>query len=231
MSLKRVAAAVFVKTPGYSPLKTRLAAGLSKAAAEEFHRRATQCLQETLTLTAQQSDSTDLSLTPYWAVAEESAREHPLWAGFQTTSQGSGGLGARMHCVYRQLLEQHDAVLLLGADSPQVAPQTLSQAIESLASHEFVMGPANDGGFYLLAGRQPIPLSLWERVPYSDPQTASRMSEELSALGRIAQTESLVDVDDLNDLQRVIPALKRFPTGSSQQALAVWIEDQFATEH
>lgn len=236
MTVKRVAAAVFVKTPGFSPLKTRLAAGLGTAAAEAFHRQATRCLQETLNKVADQITSSEISFTPFWAVAEESALGHPLWSGYQTIPQGTGRLGARMHSVYSRLLKQHDAVVLLGADSPQLPAGLLTQVIESFATSQFVLGPASDGGFFLLGGTGPIPLPLWERVPYSVPETFQHMREELTRLGELTATEPLTDVDVGEDLKSVLPALQTFPEGSSQRDLANWIEVQFElrmkdTEH
>jgi len=231
MSLKRVAAAVFVKTPGYSPLKTRLAAGLGKSTAEEFHRLAAMCIAETLQRVSRLLVSQGVSLTPCWAVAEEAAMHDPLWSDLQTISQGNGSLGARMHFVYSHLLDSHDAVLLLGADSPQISPRILSEAVTSLGGQEFVLGPADDGGFYLLGGRRPIPLSVWDRVPYSVPETARCMVLELAALGKVAHIESLIDVDVLHDLEGIVPALREFPPASIQQQLAAWIREQLKTEN
>jgi rSAM/selenodomain-associated transferase 1 len=231
MSVTRVAAAVFVKTPGYSPLKTRLAAELGSVAAEEFHRIAAQCVEETLLQSSRQLVSNGVLLTPCWAVAEEAAMDHPLWSGFPTISQGTGGLGARMHAVYRQLSDQHDSVLLMGADSPAITPAIIDRAIARLQSDSYVIGEANDGGFYLLGGTQPIPLDLWERVPYSSRETSARMIEELSARGSIGRVETLLDVDVLNDLREVLPKLKAFSEATAQRQLATWIVEKLKTEH
>jgi glycosyltransferase A (GT-A) superfamily protein (DUF2064 family) len=134
------------------------------------------------------------------------------------------------------LLDEHDAVLLLGADSPQMPARLITQVIESLATFQFVLGPASDGGFFLLGGTEPIPLDLWERVPYSVRETCRRMREELAVLGALTETEPLADVDVLEDLKSVLPALQSFVAGSPQRELANWIEVQFEhrteeTEH
>lgn len=231
MSVKRVAAAVFVKTPGYSPLKTRLAAELGTSKAEDFHRRAAECVQETLLQASGELASREVLLTPYWAVAEEAARDHPLWSGFQTISQGAGGLGARMHAVFDQLLERHEGVFLLGADSPQVSVRIIREAVKSLERHAFVLGPALDGGFYLLGGRRPIPLSVWERVPYSVPETAKSLKAELTALGEVAHLESLGDVDVRDDLPPLLPQLQTFSATNAQRQLAAWLEKILNTEN
>ncbi len=128
-----------------------------------------------------------------------------------------------MCSVFNRLIAESDGVVLLGADSPQLSAGRISQTVGLLAEQEFVLGPAADGGFYLLAGKIPIPLSAWERVSYSAADTATKMTDELSALGRVGSLETLVDVDVRDDLERIVPSLRSFAAGSPQQHLADWI--------
>ena len=113
------AIALFVKTPGLSPVKTRLARGIGDAAATTFHRLAAACAGSA-------AASCGPAMPSYWAVAEPDGLA--AWCDRTSLWQGAGGLGARMGHIYRVLLERHGRVLLIGADSPQVTPDLLRRA-------------------------------------------------------------------------------------------------------
>ena len=136
-TLNTTAIAVFVKTPGLSPVKTRLAATIGTAAAEEFYQLCTEAIQETLTTASETMD-----IVPFWAVGEEAGLSHPLWQGFASIYTGQGDLGERQHHIYQTLLAKYPQVILIGADSPQLTTTHLKKAIESLDSHNFALGPA-----------------------------------------------------------------------------------------
>jgi len=104
------AVAIFVKTPGLSPVKTRLAAGVGVEAATEFHRLAAASVAGVARACGEE-------IVPYWAVAEQEALDAPAWRGFPTIWQGEGGLGARLDRIYATLLLRHGRVLLIGADA------------------------------------------------------------------------------------------------------------------
>ncbi|MDQ3495902.1 MAG: hypothetical protein M3485_10390, partial [Pseudomonadota bacterium] len=73
----RIGLAIFVKTPGHSPLKTRLAAGIGRESAERFHRLAA----EAVAAVARAAQATPPGLATAWAVAEDSALDDALWSG------------------------------------------------------------------------------------------------------------------------------------------------------
>lgn len=209
------ALAIFVKTPGLSPVKTRLAAGIGPVRAEAFYRLAVQAVAEV-------AGATRPALVPYWAVAEAEALDHPMWSGFPTVSQGEGGLGARLDHVYRMLLARHGAVLLIGADAPQVTPALLLQAATLAAP--FVLGRAGDGGFWLFGGARPIDAAVWRSVPYSVADTADRLLEALVGAGDVRAVEDLRDVDRQEDLGPLRSALDRLPAALEAQAvLSRWL--------
>jgi len=83
------AIAVFVKTPGQSPVKTRLAASLGRENAELFHLTAARSV---VSVTQQMKAKTDIK--NYYAVAEQSALEHHYWQDLPCLWQGEGGLGS-----------------------------------------------------------------------------------------------------------------------------------------
>ena len=216
------AVAIFAKTPGLTPAKTRLAAGVGPAIAESFYLRALEITEQVACAAA----TTDPGLTPYWAVAEQEGIGRECWSGLPQLWQGDGDLGSRLAHVYDTLLARHDAVLLIGSDSPLLVPGHLLQARAMLQGNdrEFVMGRALDGGFYLLGGTVPLSQTVWTTVSYSGADTAEQLLANLEPVGSVGQLEPLPDVDTVDDLQ-VIPALAAASTDllPAQRALVEWI--------
>jgi rSAM/selenodomain-associated transferase 1 len=211
------ALAIFVKTPGLSPLKTRLAAGIGAERAAHFYLLAVASVAEVAAATMP-------ILTPYWAVAEAEALAHEMWSGFPVVSQGEGGLGDRLDHVYRTLQERHGSVLLIGADAPQITPDLLVQA--ATHARPFVLGPALDGGFWLFGGARPIDASVWRSVTYSVAQTAEQLLQALTGAGDVQFVEALRDVDREDDLEPLRAALDRLPAAlDAQMALSRWVRD------
>jgi uncharacterized protein len=211
------AAAIFVKTPGLSPLKTRLATGIGQAAAEHWYRLAAEAVAEVLAWVP--------GLTAYWAVAETVASAAPAWPGLPTIGQGDGELGERMGRVHSQLLERHDFVLLLGADTPQLEPTRLAEAAGWLYSGDprLAMGPARDGGFWLLgANRDPAPAD-WLRTPCGRADTARGFRDAMARLGDWRLLPELTDVDEVQDLDAMLAELVSLEHPlPAQLRLAAW---------
>lgn len=218
------ALAIFVKTPGYSPLKTRLAATVGEAAALVFYRLASAAV-------AAVARAGQPLVTPCWAVAEADADAHAAWPDFPVIWQGEGDLGTRMHHVFETLLTRHDSVLLVGADAPQLVPEQLAQAAGALAdpSVAFVLGPAADGGFWLFGGNTPVPQVVWQSVRYSQADTCQALRRALPATNGIVDLPVLTDVDHADDLPPVLAALERLPGAvPAQRVLAAWIKEFLA---
>lgn len=193
-----VAIAIFVKTPGLSPVKTRLANAIGPAATECFYFLACSAVEAVVREVNRINPGL---LIPYWAVAEWDGASSPHWKSFPQVYQGEGDLAARMESVYSELVQRHGAVLLMGADSPQIKPRILKEAVQWMEeTREFVIGPASDGGFYLWGGSQPIPAMIWGQVPYSHPQTADMLCGKIARLGKVQKLPELFDVDTIQEL-------------------------------
>lgn len=209
------AIAIWVKTPGLSPVKTRLAATIGTEAAEEFYQLSAQAVAAVVRNAASNSPG---FVTPYWAVAEADAVSNPAWREFPTIYQGEGGLGARLSHVYATLLQQHPWVIFVGADAPQITAELLGEAAQILdRSKDFVIGPAEDGGYYLFGGATPVARALWVAVPYSASNTLSVFADLLRPVGTIRYLPSLFDVDTADDLARLRPLLAATPGLTPEQ--------------
>lgn len=222
------AIAVFVKTPGASPVKTRLAASIGNSKAKEFYQLSLNAVEDTLDqLLASEA------VRPYWAIAEDQARSDTRWQRHQRVLQGPGELGRRIAHVFGALLEEHNTVLAIGGDSPQITPQMLIDAIEHLkrsVGPAHVIGRCHDGGFYLVGANYLLPLGLWEEVTYSTESTADKLTARLALHGPVYEMPPLCDVDRVDDLMTLRNELRNLGHSSkSQQALLHWLE-QIAKE-
>lgn len=215
------AIAIFVKTPGFSPIKTRLAHAIGREAAETFHTLAAEAVCAVACAVAD-----DLQVC--WAVAEPAALDDPRWHRLPRIAQGGGGLGAQQYRVASALLGRYDKVLLTGADIPQMTPAALCEALAVL--HDpctpLVLGEADDGGYWLFGGRIPLPAALWRSVQYSRPDTAQQLRRALQAHGAVGTAQRLFDVDTVVDLARLADALETLPaTLPAQRRLLFWLRD------
>jgi uncharacterized protein len=215
------AIAIFVKTPGYSPVKTRLAQDTGRKWAEQWHLQAALAVAEV----AQAA-----TIGPvYWAVAEHAALTAPLWKDFPVVTQGEGGLGKRMHQVHDHLTRRHGSTVLLGADAPQIRPDWLARAADWLETAEatrLCLGPAHDGGFWTFGTNRPIAAERWLGVHYSRTDTESEFRRAMNGLGEWLDLPPLTDLDRIDDLSAVRRELDELPDPLPRQvALRHWLED------
>ena len=218
--------AIFVKTPGLSPLKTRLAATHGVEYAENWYRLAAAAVAEVAKLSGAEV---------YWAVAEPEAMHTPIWQDLPRLAQipdsagATASLGARMHYVQQQLLLRHPAAILLGADTPHLDGAVLSAVIEYLqeGTPRWAIAPALDGGFWLHGANRSAPLSAWEAPRYSHADTLAQFVSAMQGQGELRRFQSETDVDSAADLAACTTALSQLaqPTGK-QEVLLQWMRLQ-----
>lgn len=208
------AVAIFVKTPTLSPVKTRLAATIGTKKAVEFYGL---CLS-TVRTTVEKSGA-----MPFWAVGEEKGLGNPLWQDFNRLYTGEGNLGERQHHIYQTLQTKYSRTLLIGADTPQLSSALLQEALLALEQHDFVIGPARDGGYYLFGGRIPVEKKIWTEVPYSVSTTREKLESLLPSSP--VQLKMLTDVDTVGDLEMALSEMPEEMT-TAQQEVVRWINEQ-----
>lgn len=219
----KTAVAVFVKTPGIAPVKTRLAKTIGDSAAESFFMQCIQTIEKTLEEVKKISAG---NIEPIWAVGEKEGTSNVLWKKFNTLYTGDGSLGERQHTIYSSLIQDYDSVILLGADSPQITPMQILEADKYLTvGNDFVMGPAMDGGYYLFGGNRTIPKEVWTNVRYSVENTGEKLIYALKHLGSIKRLKPLVDVDTFNDIGILVSELYA-SGGKPQMEFVQWLKNQ-----
>jgi hypothetical protein len=195
------ALAVFVKTPGLSPIKTRLAASIGSNQALEFYQLAVKALRALMFKLKEEMPHLHL----YFAVAEKEGLDSLLWSGFPTLWQGEGTLGSRLSTVYAHLLKKHSFVCFMGADSPHLEFANIYRAIqttENVHFSGFTLGETADGGFYFFGGGLPIPEKSWKNVEYSTASTAKELKAEFGNIAKFKYLQPSFDVDTFEDLKR-----------------------------
>lgn len=216
------AIAVFVKTPSLSPVKTRLAKDIGAARAEEFYKLSVAAVKEIVTSACIESGS-----IPFWAVAEPLQDCGFYWKDFEIVEQGSGGLGDRLSHVYGALKKKFDIVTLIGADAPQISSLVLTRPAELLAhkmESSAVIGPADDGGFYLFSSNAELTEAVWKKTTYSTSETLKELLANLWSLHQISMFQALTDVDTATDLPILKRELESVPVLSpAQQTLLTWL--------
>lgn len=218
------AIAIFVKTPGHSAVKSRLAGECGERHAHDWYRQAAAAVASV----ARRAQARH-GVTAYWAVAESAAFD--AWPGLPVIAQGEGDLGTRMAQVHGQLVARHGFGLLLGADAPQLTAELLGEAIDWLSapSPRLALGPAEDGGFWLFGGNVVPALPAWTSVRYSAANTARDLRHSMQGVGEWMNLATLTDADHASDLRSVQNALHALPDPTSEQCvLAARMREQEA---
>jgi len=186
---------VFVKPPVAGKVKTRLipmvGAEGAAALAEAFFRDTWNCV-ELLSWAL-----------PVIATTERLDRNFLVATETQMWLQGAGDLDARIERILRRALMEAPFAIALGADSPGIPGQLLDTAHEALQSADAVLGPCEDGGFYLLGVRR-CPLGLLSGIPWSQSTTFAKTLDRLNELGlKSTILDPWYDIDRPEDLDRL----------------------------
>jgi rSAM/selenodomain-associated transferase 1 len=202
MPIRANALAVMAKAPIAGNVKTRLQPFLSAEEAADLARAL--LLDQLHHLRAMKSADLYVAFTP---PQEEALMQRLAPAPFQLFPQSEGDLGARMHHIFAHLFSQgHKAVILIGADLAPVPLDYFAQAYANLdrAQQHAVLGPSQDGGYYLVGLNRPTP-ALFENMTWSHDRVFTQTLTKLMNLG--IETHQLpigFDIDTPADLQNLI---------------------------
>jgi hypothetical protein len=189
------------KVPGMSPVKSRLHSVLSPERATELYR----CflLDRLDALSALEGVSLVVAFTP----VEAAGRMKELApAAFRLVAQRGVDLGERLSTLLRELLEDgHAGAIAIDSDSPTLPVAHVAEAARVLRDErcDVVLGPCEDGGYYLIGLRSPQP-NLFEGVPWSTDAVFSKTLGKASRRGlSVHVLQRWFDVDTETDLRRL----------------------------
>jgi rSAM/selenodomain-associated transferase 1 len=177
-------------------VKRRLARDIGDRAALRFHTSTlTNVLRDLL---RERSFRTMLALTP------DRAKDR-LPARVERVAQGRGNIGERMDAACRKFRKGN--VAIVGSDIPQASAKDLRAAFRALGCHDAVFGPAEDGGYWLVAMGPRRPAQPFDKARWS---TEHALADTLWNFRgrRVARIRTLRDVDTVRDLA----ALPRRPS-------------------
>lgn len=180
--------------PGY--VKTRLAKDLGDAVASRLYMAFMDDLVFRFRATGEHR------IFGYWPAEEGVYFERYAKLGFDLWPQPDGELGPKIIAFFQDSLKNAgDRAVLIGTDSPTLPTEYVDQAFQMLDLVDCVIGPAADGGYYLIGLRRLMP-SLFDNILWSGPNVLSQTVQRASHAGlSLNLLAPWYDVDDLNDLQ------------------------------
>ena len=196
---------IMAKSPRVGAVKRRLGASLGPVAACRIYRT---CLAHTLRrLGADSRWLTTLAITPDMDVT---GGFWPRIAGDRSIArlgQGAGDLGQRMQRLFARL--PPGPAILVGTDIASLRPRHIADAFRLLGANDAVLGPAQDGGFWLIGlRRSPRLLAPFSGVRWSSPHALADTLANLKG-GRVAFAATLADIDTEADLRAARDAVGR----------------------
>lgn len=175
----------------------------------------TALLADTLrTVTSCASVDPVVFFTPAESTAEIAKLSDPR---LPLVPQAEGDLGARMGSAIEWLFVERgcQTAMLIGSDVPLLNHSAFADAHTALGGRDVVIGPAEDGGYYLIGMQHPHP-SLFEAIAWG---SATVLAETLDAARRggidVAMIGRLYDVDTIDDLRRLEQDLTSAPAGAA----------------
>ncbi len=188
---------IFVKNPVPGKVKTRLAATVGNETATAVYR---ELLSHTHAVTRQ------LPCGKFVFYADEISH-NDIWENndYRKAAQQGRDLGARMQHAFEWVFALgYTSVCIIGSDCMDITEALLRFAFDALAQNDVVIGPAADGGYYLLGMKKPNPY-LFLNKPWSTPQVFELTMEDIiNQQLRFRQLETLRDIDTEEDWKQFI---------------------------
>jgi rSAM/selenodomain-associated transferase 1 len=204
---------IMAKAPRPGMVKTRLTESLPSSAVTALYR----CLLEDTLALARSLMSVEVAVM----CPESDQEELALLFGntVQVVAQKGEGLAAGLTSVFRHFAaagRRH--VIAFNSDSPHLAPSVLNSAFEILATHDVVVGPTHDGGYYLVGAKSAYP-SLFEGDGMGTRSALDRLLARTKVLElSTGFTEPFYDIDIANDLILLARELQLAPAKAPRTA-------------
>lgn len=189
---------IFTRYPEPGKTKTRLIPVLGKAGAANLHRL---MAQRTIARALSLQKSRRLSVEIHHTGGSQQQMEDWLGTDLIYQNQIDGDLGARMTAAFQNSFDSGvDKVAIIGTDCPDLKAEILAQAFDELSDRDLVLGPAKDGGYYLIGLRRSIP-ELFDGINWGTSEVFASTRAIAQNLGlNIAVLPILADIDRPEDL-------------------------------
>ena len=183
-----------MKNPERGKVKTRLAATLGREKALGVYKK---LLNHTINAASQTNVVREV-----WYSSFVDENDTILPELFDKKLQPEGNLGAKMAHAFREGFGNgFSKVVIIGSDCPGISSNLLEQAYRELDEHDLVIGPSEDGGYYLLGMNRYLP-ALFENIEWSTDRVLPHTLEKAKTLSLSAGLlEELNDIDTEEDLE------------------------------
>jgi rSAM/selenodomain-associated transferase 1 len=211
---------VFAKTPKPGKVKTRLLAAVSADVAAALHAA---CIEDTLRVVRKMRGCDAFVFaaggTGYF---RRLVKKQGSSARMQVLPQRGSDLGARMENAFRKCFAMgFREVVVIGTDAPWMGVERVRRAFAELKANEVVIGPAEDGGYYLLGMRKMV-AEIFQGIPWGTERVLELTLEviaEQKVRGKLLRRD--FDLDRPEDLKRAAGMLKRRPRVASALAAVI----------
>lgn len=185
---------IFVKNPEIGKVKTRLAKSIGEEAALAIYLKL-------LGRTHEVADLLNCDKAIYYS---EYVDTEDNWENrrYKKHLQKGDDLGQRMNnAICEAFSAGHSSVCLIGTDIYELTPEIINDAFNKLASHDIVIGPAEDGGYYLIGMNKPHP-EIFQLKHWSTPDVLIETVRLIEAQAlTFCKTKLLNDIDHVEDLK------------------------------
>ncbi|MEN3334770.1 MAG: uncharacterized protein V7641_4135 [Blastocatellia bacterium] len=191
---------IFTRYPEPGRTKTRLIPALGAVGAADLHRRMTEQAMATARRFATRQA---VALEVRYSGGDAALMQQWLGANLRLRAQSNGDLGARMRDAFNEAFQQGcERVVIIGTDCPGITSDTLASAFAALLQNDLVLGPASDGGYYLIGLSRAIP-QLFDGILWGTDSVLRHTLQIAEAADcRYGLLERLDDVDRPEDLRR-----------------------------
>lgn len=190
---------VFARYPEPGRTKTRLIPALGEAGAADLQRRMThKVLDEARELKRRRGVAVEVR----YAGGDGDAMAAVFGDDLRYRAQVGEGLGARLHGAFVEAFgEGCDRVVTIGSDCPGMTAERLAEAFEGLGRADAVIGPAEDGGYYLIGLNRPVAGLFDDGIEWGSERVLAQTLERAAGLGvSVHRLGELTDVDRPEDL-------------------------------
>jgi len=183
---------IFARNPVQGKVKTRLAQGIGDEEALKIYH-------ELLDFTIEESSKVSADKTLYYS---DFLPEQNLNSDFELTLQSGEDLGERMKNAFSEGFKKgYGRIILIGSDSFEIDANDIQKAFFMLNDKDTVIGPATDGGYYLIGLKAPFE-PIFTNKPWSTNVIFKRTYLELMLYNKtIALLEEKSDIDTMEDLE------------------------------
>lgn len=185
---------VFIRNPKPGEGKRRIAASVGDQRTYEIYL---ELLEHTRALTMQYHG-------PKYLFYSDFIDETDDWPSTEVKKylQANGDLGEKMTAAFEIVMSTHDHAMIIGSDCPEIQVDDLQSTDQMLKDHDIVIGPATDGGYYLL-GMSGFHPGVFKNVPWSVAETSQFTRLQCQKLGlNLSELTERNDIDTIDDYRQ-----------------------------